>query len=153
MAKADINKQSPDFSLADYKGNTVTLSDYQGKKNVLLVFNRGFFWPYCQKHMAQLRQSIEQFTENDTEIVVVGPENAAAFETYFTKHKLPFVGLPDPKHSVLKLYGQEVKLFKFGRMPAQLVVDKNGIVRFAHYGHDMTDIPKTAEVLGFIQAL
>ncbi|MFT5194264.1 MAG: peroxiredoxin [Cellvibrionaceae bacterium] len=103
--------------------------------------------------MAQLRQSVDQFVENDTEIIVVGPDNAAAFETYFAKHNLPFSGLPDPKHSVLKLFGQEVKLFKFGRMPAQLIIDKSGIVRFVHYGHDMTDIPKTGEVLALIKEL
>lgn len=43
MPKAEINKPSPDFTLEDYKGNSVTLSDFKGNKNVLLVFNRGFF--------------------------------------------------------------------------------------------------------------
>ena len=42
-------------------------------------------------------------------------------------------GLPDPKHSVLKRYGQEIKLFKLGRMPAQVIVDKQGQARYAHY--------------------
>ena len=73
--------------------------------------------------------------------MVVGPEDAEAFAAYWGKNDLPFVGLPDPEHSVLKLYGQEIKLFKFGRMPAQVLVDKAGIARFVHYGHDMTDIP------------
>ena len=100
--------------------------------------------------MAQLRQSVDQFAENDTEIVVVGPEKPAAFKSYFEKHNLSFIGLPDPKHSVLKLYGQEVKLFKFGRLPAQLLIDKTGMVRFVHYGHDMTDIPKPSEILDLI---
>jgi hypothetical protein len=54
---------------------------------------------------------------------------------------------------VLKLYGQEIKLFKFGRMPAQVLVDKSGAARFIHYGHDMTDIPKTNENLAMVDAL
>ena len=62
------------------------------------------------------------------------------------KNHLPFVGLPDPKHSVLKLYGQEVNLFKLGRMPAQLVVDKDRQVRYVHYGHSMKDIPSNEEM-------
>ena len=76
--------------------------------------------------MAQLRQEYDRFVENETEIVVVGPDNAEAFRDYWAENDLPFIGLPDPDHSVLKLYGQEIKLFKFGRMPAQVVVDKDG---------------------------
>ncbi|MGC9335845.1 MAG: hypothetical protein ACP5JJ_17000, partial [Anaerolineae bacterium] len=56
-------------------------------------------------------------------------------------------GLPDPKHSVLKLYGQEVDLFKLGRMPAQVLIDKEGVARFVHYGHSMSDIPENKEIL------
>ncbi len=42
MPKATINAPAPDFTLEDYRGNTITLSDYRDKQNVLLVFNRGF---------------------------------------------------------------------------------------------------------------
>ena len=97
--------------------------------------------------MAQLRQDFAQFVARDIEVVVVGPENARAFSEYWRKESLPFVGLPDPKASVLKLYGQEVNLFKLGRMPAQVLIDKAGIARFVHYGHSMSDIPKNAEIL------
>lgn len=97
--------------------------------------------------MAQLRQDYHAFVERDTRIIVVGPEDAKAFREYFHSNNLPFTGLPDPKASVLKLYGQEVNLFKLGRMPAQVIVDKDGIVRFAHYGHAMSDIPENAEIL------
>ena len=97
--------------------------------------------------MAQLRQDYAEFVARDIEVVVVGPENAGAFAAYFQKESLPFVGLPDPSASVLKLYGQEVNLFKLGRMPAQVFVDKAGIARFAHYGHNMSDIPANEELL------
>jgi peroxiredoxin len=42
MARVEINTPAPDFSLEDIHGNTVRLSDYREKSNVLLVFNRGF---------------------------------------------------------------------------------------------------------------
>lgn len=97
--------------------------------------------------MAQLRQDYAQFVARDIEVVVVGPENATAFAAYFQKESLPFVGLPNPSASVLKLYGQEVNLFKLGRMPAQVLIDKAGVARFVHYGHSMSDIPTNQEVL------
>jgi peroxiredoxin Q/BCP len=97
--------------------------------------------------MAQLRQDFEQFTARNVEVVIAGPEDADAFAAYFEKENLPFTGLPDPKASVLKLYGQEVNLFKLGRMPAQVLIDRDGIARFVHYGHSMSDIPENSEIL------
>jgi peroxiredoxin len=103
--------------------------------------------------MAQLRQDYEQFVKRDTEIVVLGPENAKAFADYWAREALPFVGLPDPNHTVLKLYGQEVNLFKLGRMPAQVIVNKQGRVRFVHYGHAMSDIPENEELLALLDQM
>jgi porphobilinogen deaminase len=41
----------------------------------------------------------------------------------------------------------EVNLFKLGRMPAQVLIDKAGVARFVHYGHGMSDIPTNQEIL------
>jgi len=103
--------------------------------------------------MAQLRQDWAKFSKRDAEILVIGPEDAQAFADYFTKEDLPFVGLPNPDHSVLKLYGQEINLFKLGRMPAQVIVDKQGQARFVHYGHAMSDIPTNEELFALLDAL
>ena len=102
--------------------------------------------------MAQLRQDFSKFQAQETEIVVVGPEDADNFRLYWQSHKLPFIGLPDPNHSVLKRYGQEFNLFKFGRIPAQVLIDKQGIVRYAHYGKSMSDIPENEEILDIVQS-
>lgn len=103
--------------------------------------------------MAQLRQDYHAFEKRNTKVIVVGPENSAAFEKYFKNNELPFIGIPDPKSSVLKLYGQEVNLFKLGRMPAQVIVDKKGTARFVHYGHSMADIPENSELFGLLDEL
>jgi len=103
--------------------------------------------------MAQLRQDFAEFEKRQTTILVVGPENAAAFARYWKDNDLPFVGLPDPQHEVLKLYGQQIKLFKYGRMPAQVLVDQTGLARYVHYGHDMSDIPSNAELFDLIDGL
>jgi peroxiredoxin len=103
--------------------------------------------------MAQLRQDYNQFIEKNTVILVIGTENAKAFQSYWQSHDLPFIGLPDPDHSVLKLYGQEVNLFKLGRMPAQMIIDKQGLLRFIHYGHEMSDIPENQELFALLDTL
>jgi len=103
--------------------------------------------------MAQLRRDYEAFVEREAEVIVIGPEDEAAFADYWEKEGLPFVGLPDPEHGVLKLYGQEIKLFKMGRMPAQVIVDRTGTARYVHYGHAMSDIPPNEELLALLDAL
>lgn len=103
--------------------------------------------------MAQLRRDYEKFAALDTEIIVVGPEKDEAFRRYWEKENFPFIGLPDPEHRVLKLYGQEVKIFKLGRLPAQMLINKSGKVRFVHYGHSMADIPENEEIIGLIAGI
>ncbi len=103
--------------------------------------------------MAQLRQDYSEFIKLETRVIVIGPEDARAFQTYWERNDLPFIGLPDPSASVLKLYGQEVNLFKLGRMPAQVIVDKAGIARFVHYGHSMSDIPENAELFDLLDQI
>ena len=42
MARVELNMQAPEFSLTDFNGKEVALSDFAGSYNVLAVFNRGF---------------------------------------------------------------------------------------------------------------
>jgi peroxiredoxin len=103
--------------------------------------------------MAQLRQDAQEFARRQAQVIVIGPEGQGAFATYWRQNGLPFIGLPDPKATVLRLYGQEVNLFKLGRMPAQVIVDKAGMARFVHYGHAMSDIPDNVEILARLDEL
>ena len=103
--------------------------------------------------MAQLRQDYESFKNLDTEVLVVGPENTKAFQEYWTKENLPFVGLPDPEHTHSGLYGQEVKLLKLGRLPCQMIIDKTGMLCFVHYGRSMSDIPSNSEILELLETI
>lgn len=43
MARVSLNTPAPEFALPDLNGNDVSLADFIGRKNVLMVFNRGFF--------------------------------------------------------------------------------------------------------------
>jgi peroxiredoxin len=66
---------------------------------------------------------------------------------------LHYVGLPDPEHQVADLYDQQVKLLKLGRMPALIIIDKSGQIRYRHYGDSMRDIPANDEILALLDQL
>jgi peroxiredoxin len=93
--------------------------------------------------LAQLRQDYERFVEHQAEILVVGPDGPRAFQRTWEKEGFPFVGL----------YEQEVIWLKLGRMPAVLVVDKEGHIRYRHHGSSMSDIPDNGELLSLLETL
>lgn len=101
----------------------------------------------------QLHRDNALFKSRNTTIVTIGPEGADRFLEYFSKNGFDFYGLPDKNQTVLKLYGQEVNLFKMGRMPAQMLIDRNGMLRYVHYGHSMQDIPDNEELFALIDTL
>jgi len=103
--------------------------------------------------MAQLRQDFQAFVERDAVILIVGPEDADSFSYHWKQQKYPFIGLPDPTNKVADRYGQEVKLLKAGRMPALLVIDKQGRILFVHYGSSMRDIVPNKQLLDLLDRL
>jgi peroxiredoxin len=88
-----------------------------------------------------LRQDRTEFEKRGAAVLIVGPDGPHTFHKYWEENDIPFVGLADLRSRVAELYAQEVNLFKFGRMPAMFVVDKMGIIQYAHYGQSMSDIP------------
>ena len=96
--------------------------------------------------MAQLRQDYDEFVKRDTQVIAVGPDSKEAFLKFWEQKEIPFIGLADPDHKAAKLYDQEVNLLKFGRIPAQMIIDKQGIVRYVHYSSSMSDLPEDEEI-------
>jgi peroxiredoxin Q/BCP len=103
--------------------------------------------------LARLRDEYEKFKSRGAEILAVGPSLPVTFRQYWKKEQIPYIGLPDPDHSVARKYRQEVNLFKLGRMPLNCVIDAKGYIRFAHYGRSMSDIPSNEEFLHVIDEL
>lgn len=86
-------------------------------------------------------------------ILTIGPDGPKSFERYWETEHLPFIGLPDPKHMVADAYQQEWNLFKLGRVPALLVIDKAGRIRYQHYSGSMSDIPENSLVLALLDKI
>lgn len=100
-----------------------------------------------------MRDDYPAFTERGAEILSVGPDKPDQFIRYWANENIPYAGLPDPNHTVARRYRQEVNIFKLGRMPLVCVVDKNGRIRYAHYGASMSDIPPNEKLLAVIDEL
>ncbi len=86
-------------------------------------------------------------------VLAVGPDGPRAFQKYWQENDIPFPGLADLRSRVAKRYYQEVNLFKLGRMPALFIIDCQGVIRYAHYGNSMSDIPSDEEVLRLVETI
>lgn len=93
-----VDAKAPDFELSNQEGKMVKLSDYSGK-NIVLIFSRAHWWPFCIKQLVQLQKSSADFKKLNTEVVVVFREERdglKGLKTTQTKTKLTTLLLDTP---------------------------------------------------------
>jgi len=103
--------------------------------------------------LARLAADYGRFLERGAEILAIGPDDRRTFESYWNDKSIPFVGLPDSGHRVASLYKQQVRIFRLGRMPMVCIVDRDGRIRYSHYGSSMSDIPGNGLLLGALDEI
>lgn len=133
---------APDFTKTDGDGKEVTLSSFQGSRNVVLYFSNGA-GPGCTNQSCSFRDAAEDFAKLDAEIIAVSAQrDTTAFKR---ENSLPFSVIPDPKGELQKMYGVPATL---GLIPGRItfVIDKQGIVRSVYNSQFSTAAHvKTAE--------
>ena len=100
--------------------------------------------------MAEQRQ---EFTRAGVEVIAVLNDSAEHARTYFQQHAIPFLCLIDPEHTVYDRYQVESKVLSLGQRPGLFVIDREGIVRYAHIGWQQWDIPKNSGVLELCRSI
>ncbi len=127
-APLKVGDRAPDFSLPSQKGETVKLSDFLGKKTVVLYFYPKDDTPGCTKESCAFRDSYEVFQENGAEVIGISSDSTNSHEQFANKYNLPFTLLSDTKSQVRQLFGVPPTLFILpGRVT--YVIDKEGIVK------------------------
>ncbi len=124
-----VGDKAPDFTLSSNTGGNITLSQFFGKKNVILFFYPMDESPVCSREAESFRDKYESFKTQDAEVIGVSSQSVNSHKSFVEHHKLPFILLSDPENKVRKLYGITSTLgFVPGR--ATFVINKDGIVRF-----------------------
>ena len=100
-----------------------------------------------------MRDNYQEFVKRGVEILVIGPDGPRAFKKYWEEEKMPFIGCADIGSKVADAYQQEVNIFKLGRMPAEIIIDRTRVIRYLHYGESMSDIPQIQQLLEVIDTL
>lgn len=127
-----VGMKAPDFTLPDINQVRVNLSDYLGKKNVLLVFYPLAFSPVCSAQIPSYQKIYDKFEDLDTEIVAV------SIDSVFT-HKAWADGLGGISYPLLSDFwphGKVAELFGVMRQEngfsdrALFIIDKEGVIQY-----------------------
>ena len=128
----EIGMKAPDFSLLDKDGNTVRLSDFQGKKVVLYFYPKDNT-PGCTRQACAFAASYEQFKAQDATVIGISKDSVASHLKFAQKYDLPFILLSDPELQAIQAYGvwQEKKLYgkvSMGVVRTTYIINEQGII-------------------------
>ena len=95
----DVGQEAPGFSLPSIQGETISLEDYKGKRNILLWFSRGFTCNFCRGHMENIAAGYDMLLENGVEIIQIAPNLLDTAQRYFEPNmpRHPFICDPDKR--------------------------------------------------------
>ncbi|MEK3887615.1 thioredoxin-dependent thiol peroxidase [Bacillus sp. FSL K6-3431] len=127
------NDLAPDFQLTASNGKKVTLSDFNGKKHVVLYFYPKDMTPGCTTQACDFRDMHAEFSELDAVILGISSDPIERHEKFVDKHGLPFLLLVDKDHIVAEKYGvwQLKKTFGkeyMGIVRSTFIIDKDGAI-------------------------
>jgi peroxiredoxin Q/BCP len=119
---------APDFTLPDQSGAPVRLSDYVGKRVIVLYFYPMDETPGCTAEACSFRDRYEEFTRAGAEVIGVSADSVASHQRFAAHHRLQFTLLSDDGGTVARRYGVRRTL---GLWPGRVtfVIDKAGVIR------------------------
>lgn len=117
----------PGFTVNDHLGNSITLEELKAKGNLLVVFYRGGWCPYCNRQLRQLTEAWPQFQQRNVVPVLISVDKPDAAAMALRTYEIPFPVLSDPDLVVHDLFKVTMKL------------DDELIPRYREYGIDVED--------------
>jgi len=147
----NVGDAAPEFDLSDAVGKRVRLSDYRGKKSVVLYFYPKDDTPGCTKEACSFRDSYEAFKDAGAEVIGVSSDSEASHQKFAEKFKLPCTLVSDAGGTVRKRYGVPATL---GLLPGRVtfVIDRDGIVRHV-FNSQLQATKHVDEALGVLKRL
>ena len=128
----EVGMKAPDFTLLDKRGNSVSLSDFLGKKVVLYFYPKDST-PGCTRQACAFAQNHSNFEDKNVVVIGVSRDSVASHLKFAEKYELPFVLLSDPELQAIQAYGvwQEKKLYgkvSMGVVRSTYLIDEQGVI-------------------------
>ena len=142
-----LGQPAPDFELMNQDRNPVRLSDYRGKRKVMLLFYPMDFSPVCtQEHCTFGPQLNDHLKDADTVVFGINADHPFSHAEFRRKHNIPYDLLSDPTRKTLKAYGMFAGEEPFNcAKRGTVVIDQSGHVTF-YQAHDLADVRNLADL-------
>ena len=137
-----VGDKAPEFTLPSQMGDDVKLSEFLGKKNVVLYFYPKDETTGCTKEACTFRDNYEELTKLDAEVIGVSGQSVESHISFASHYGLPFILLSDEGNNIRGLYGVPSSM---GIIPGRVtyIIDKKGMVR--HIFNSQTQAQKHVE--------
>ena len=124
---------APDFTALDLDGKAIKLSDFHGKKKVVVYFYPKDFTPGCTTEAVEFAREYTRFKEANIEIIGVSPDSDDSHKKFRQQMKIPYLLASDVLNQASRKYGvYAVKNFMgrehMGVNRSTFLIDKNGII-------------------------
>jgi peroxiredoxin Q/BCP len=126
----DVGDNVPTFTLLNQDGKTFNISDYIGKKVLVIYFYPKDESMVCTKEACAFRDEFDDFTKAGAMVIGVNGGTVASHKEFQQHYKLPFTLLSDPDNKIYNMFGVKGKLFFTGR--ETFVVDLKGKIVYTH---------------------
>ena len=146
-----VGQKAPDFTLQDQNKKDVKLSDFAGKKNVVLMFYPLDWSPVCTKEHVCFVNDMKKFETLDAEVLGISVDSAWSHKAYAEKMGIKYSLLADfqPRGAMAEMYGEYLPEKGItGR--AIVIVNKDGKVAWVK-NYDIPVVPDVAEVASALQ--
>ena len=144
-----IGDHAPDVTLASTAGGTVALSAFEGKSNVLIAFFPMAFTSVCTSEVCAFSEDFDAFTVHGVDVLPISVDSVPTLKEFKHKYSLKVEMLSDFKREASRAFGV-LREDAFFANRAYFLLDKRGIVRWAHVEETPGQRRENAEILAAI---
>ena len=151
MADLKLGDIAPDFELEDQNGKKIRLSQFKGKKNVIIAFFPFAFSPVCTNELGELKEKEEVILKLDTQILAASVDSTWTQKAFAKELNVKFPLLSDFGRKAIPLYGAYYEDKGFAKRTI-FVVDKQGRIVYKREYEPGTQ-PNIDEALAVLKKL
>lgn len=147
----ETGQKAPDFTLFNTEKTKVSLSDFQDKKNVLLLFFPMAFTGVCTKELCSVRDGINKYDNDNTQVLGISVDSVFTLAKFKEEQQYQFPLLSDFNKEVSALYEAIYGSFTDMGMKgvskrSAFIIDKQGVVQYAEVLASAGDLPNFAAI-------